>query len=59
MSNPRMVTVSVALLRRLLNALEDAQHELAQDEVAELTSSALDRKLERAINDLAQELWHE
>lgn len=45
-----------AVLRFVLNAIKDAQHELSQDEVAELTSSALDRKLERAVELLEQVL---
>lgn len=35
-------------MRLALEAILDAECELAQDEVSELTSSALDRKLERA-----------
>jgi hypothetical protein len=45
------ITVPVlrADLRYILDAIKDAQRELEQDEVAELTSAALDRKLEKAV----------
>ncbi len=38
------------------NVLKDVQHELGEAEVAELISLALDRKVERCIEVLEQEL---
>lgn len=45
-----------ALLGYLLEVLKDAEHELGEPEVAELTSLALDRKIERAITLVEKEL---
>ena len=44
------------VMRFALEAIKDAQRELEQDEVAELTSAALDRKLEKAVRMLEEEL---
>ncbi len=46
--------VTQAALRQVLEAIEDAIHELNEPEVAELTSMALDQKLADA-RDLLQE----
>lgn len=39
----------------LLDVLKDVQHELGEPEVAELTTIALDRKVEQAIAMLEEE----
>jgi len=44
------------LLKEALDALEDAKCELDQPEIAELTTLALDRKLETVITKIKQEL---
>lgn len=44
------------LLKEALDALEDAKCELDEPEVAELTTIALDRKLETVIEKLKKEL---
>lgn len=44
------------LLAECLNVLEDCECELGQDEVAELISMALDRKVERVLNNLREYL---
>jgi hypothetical protein len=44
------------LLKQCLNVVEDVIEELAQDEVAELTSMALDRKLESVLDNLQEYL---
>ncbi len=44
------------LLGYLLEVLLDTEHELGEPEVAELTSLALDRKIEKAIQLIEKEL---
>ena len=43
-------------LNFLLEVLQDVEHELGEPEVAELTTIALDRKVEAAIQQLKTEL---
>ena len=45
------------LLEACRNVIEDVIEELAQPEVVELTSMALDRKLEAVLSDLTEHLY--
>ena len=49
-----MKTEERARVKRALETLLDVQVELEQPEVAELTTLALDRKIERAIKELKE-----
>lgn len=48
----RTIEVPLDVFRRVLTALADTVHEINEPEIAELVSGALERKLEKAIEDL-------